>query len=53
MCPNYQFAIPNKRSAESTEETEDEKAVNPNPSQEEQTDMQLDLHHQRVSFHLL
>ncbi|WJX10476.1 Transcription initiation factor TFIID subunit 9 [Trifolium repens] len=52
MCPNYQFAIPNKRSAESIEETEDEEAVNPNPSQEEQTDMQLNLHHQRVSFPL-
>ncbi|KAK7325072.1 hypothetical protein VNO77_29131 [Canavalia gladiata] len=51
ISPNYQFAIPNKRPAEPIEETEDEEATNPNPSQEEKTDMQQNPH-QRVSFPL-
>ena len=35
------------------EETEDEEAANPNPSQEEKSDMQIQQNpHQRVSFPL-
>ena len=41
ISPNYQLAIPNKRPTEAMEETEDEEATNPNPSQEEKSDMQM------------
>ncbi|CAK8563838.1 unnamed protein product [Lathyrus sativus] len=54
ISPNYQFAFPNKRSAEPIEETEEEEAANadPNPSsQEEKTDTQQNPS-QRVSFPL-
>lgn len=53
IAPNYQFAIPNKRSVEPMEETEDEEVPNadPNPSQEEKTDVEQNPH-QRVSFPL-
>lgn len=53
IAPNYQFAIPNKRSVEPMEETEDEEVPNadPNPSQEEKADAQQNPH-QRVSFPL-
>ena len=53
ISPNYQLAIPNKRPADPMEETEDEEAANPNPSQEEKSDMQIQQNpHQRVSFPL-
>ncbi|KEH32360.1 transcription initiation factor IID, 31 kDa subunit [Medicago truncatula] len=53
IAPNYQLAIPNKRSVEPMEETEDEEVPNadPNPSQEEKTDAEQNPH-QRVSFPL-
>ena len=53
ISPNYQLAIPNKRSAQPVEETEDDEAADPNanPSQEEKTDMQQNTP-QRVSFPL-
>lgn len=53
IAPNYQFAIPNKRSVEPMEETEDEEVPNadPNPSQEEKIDAQQNPH-PRVSFPL-
>ncbi|XP_027369096.1 transcription initiation factor TFIID subunit 9 [Abrus precatorius] len=51
ISPNYQFAMPNKRPPEPIEETEDEEATNPNPSQEEKMDVQQNPH-QRVSFPL-
>ncbi|KAL5065585.1 hypothetical protein RYX36_027322 [Vicia faba] len=53
ISPNYQFAFPNKRSAEPIEETEEEEPANadPNPSQEEKTDAQQNPT-QRVSFPL-
>ncbi|TKY57115.1 Transcription initiation factor TFIID subunit 9 [Spatholobus suberectus] len=51
ISPNYMFAIPNKRPTEPIEETEDEEATIPNPSQEENIDMQQNPH-QRVSFPL-
>ena len=50
--PNYQFAIPNKQSSQAVEETEeDEEAVDPNPSQEQKTDVPQHTP-QRVSFPL-
>ena len=54
ISPNYQLALPNnKRPAEPMEETEDEEPANPNPSQEEKTDIMMQQNpHQRVSFPL-
>ncbi|RDX75869.1 Transcription initiation factor TFIID subunit 9, partial [Mucuna pruriens] len=49
--PNYMFAIPNTGPSEPIEETEDEEATIPNPSQEEKIDMQQNPH-ERVSFPL-
>ncbi|XP_028804030.1 transcription initiation factor TFIID subunit 9-like [Neltuma alba] len=49
ISPNYQLAIPNKRPPQPMEETEDEEAADPNPSQEDKTDMQQNPQ-QRVSF---
>ncbi|WRX27931.1 Transcription initiation factor TAFII31 - like 1 [Theobroma cacao] len=46
---NYQFAIPRKQAVEETEE--DEESVDPNPSQEQKTDMPQPTS-QRVSFPL-
>ncbi|RWR84956.1 transcription initiation factor TFIID subunit 9 [Cinnamomum micranthum f. kanehirae] len=52
ISPNYQLAIPRKRSAQAVEETEeDEEGANPNTSQEQKTDQQQQPP-QRVSFAL-
>jgi transcription initiation factor TFIID subunit 9B len=57
ISPNYQLAIPRKRSHQAIEETEeDEEAADPtptpNPSQEQRTDTSSQGTPQRVSFPL-
>uniref|UniRef100_A0A5B7BNX9 Putative transcription initiation factor TFIID subunit 9 n=1 Tax=Davidia involucrata TaxID=16924 RepID=A0A5B7BNX9_DAVIN len=55
ISPNYQLAIPKKKSGQAVEETEeDEEAVdpNPNPSQEQKTEMPQNTNPHRVSFPL-
>ena len=49
ISPNYQYEIPRKRPSQPMEETEDEDIADPNPSQEERSDMQQNSQ-QRVSF---
>lgn len=52
LSPNYQLAIPKKQPSPAVEETEeDEEGVDPNPSQEQKTDMPQHTP-QRVSFPL-
>ncbi|XP_034896145.1 transcription initiation factor TFIID subunit 9 [Populus alba] len=52
ISPNYQLAIPKKRTAQAIEETEeDEESADPNQSQEQKTDPPQ-LTPQRVSFPL-
>jgi len=52
ISPNYQLAIPKKRTAQAIEETEeDEDSADPNQSQEQKTDPPQ-LTPQRVSFPL-
>ncbi|KAG2722616.1 hypothetical protein I3760_02G134900 [Carya illinoinensis] len=53
ISPNYQLAIPKKQPSPTVEETEeDEELVDPNPSQEQRTDMPQHTP-QRVSFPLM
>ncbi|XP_010253134.1 PREDICTED: transcription initiation factor TFIID subunit 9 [Nelumbo nucifera] len=52
ISPNYQLAIPKKQTAQAAEETEEEEeGTNPNPPQEQKTDLQQQTP-QRVSFPL-
>lgn len=51
ISPNYQLVIPKKRTSQPMEETEDEEITDPNPSQEDKTEMQQNPQ-QRVSFPL-
>ncbi|KAK4270955.1 hypothetical protein QN277_019719 [Acacia crassicarpa] len=52
LSPNYQLVSPKKRPSQPMEETEDEDVADPNPSQEDRTDMQQNPQ-QRVSFPLV
>ncbi|KAJ7963288.1 transcription initiation factor TFIID subunit 9 [Quillaja saponaria] len=51
ISPNYQLVIPKKQPAHTVEETEDEEAADPNPSQEPKLEMPQNAS-QRVSFPL-
>ncbi|KAK6914691.1 Transcription initiation factor TAFII31 [Dillenia turbinata] len=51
ISPNYQLAIPRKQPAPAVEETEDEEMAEPNPPQEQRTELPQQTP-QRVSFQL-